>query len=191
MIISLNHGALETALPNVTATAMVFMIPLELLPQVIDWLARVLVPLSSELHDHPRLVVTQGDVYRRLQLTAIELLDVIMIDVDHSPEERLGEASVSFYTTHGLLAARQHLAADGVLAVWSHAKSSLFADALREVFEYVRIEPVTYDNCLIDQQPTDWLFLPAPPTSRYQKLVGTDRFLNGNEKPPLFKFPYV
>jgi hypothetical protein len=57
-----------------------------------------------------------------------------------------------------LLAARQHLAADGVLAVWSHAESSLFADALREVFEYVRVEPVTYDNCLIDEQPTDWLF---------------------------------
>ena len=80
-----------------------------------------------------------------------------MIDVDHSPEERLGEESVSFYTTHGLLAARQHLAADGVLAVCSHAESSLFADALREVFEHVHVEPVTYD-CLIDQQPADWLF---------------------------------
>ena len=38
----------------------------ELLPQVIDWLVRGLVPLSSELRDERRLVVTQGDVYRRL-----------------------------------------------------------------------------------------------------------------------------
>ena len=83
---------------------------------------------------------------------------MILIDVDHSPEERLGDPCVPFYTTPGLLAARRHLAADGVLAVWSYAESSPFADALREVFEQVRVEPVTYDNRLIDRQLTDWLF---------------------------------
>ncbi len=130
----------------------------ELLPQVIDWLARGLVPLSSELRGERRLVVTQGDVYRRLAGPPNDLLDVILIDVDHSPEDRLGEESARFYTTQGLLAARRHLAADGVLAVWSYAESSPFADALRAVFEQVRVEPVTYDNRLIDQQQTDWLF---------------------------------
>ena len=38
----------------------------ELLPQVIDWLGRGLVPLSSELCGEQRLVVHQGDIYRRL-----------------------------------------------------------------------------------------------------------------------------
>ena len=130
----------------------------ELLPQVIDWLARGLIPLSSELRDERRLVVTQADVYSRLAGPPDDLLDVILIDVDHSPEERLGEESDWFYTTQGLLAARRHLAADGVLAVWSYAESSPFADALREVFEQIRVEPVTYDNRLVDQQRTDWLF---------------------------------
>jgi spermidine synthase len=130
----------------------------ELLPPVIDWLARGLVPLSSELHDERRLVVIQGDVYRRLAGPPDDLFDVILIDVDHSPDERLGEESVSFYTAQGLLAARRHLAANGVLAVWSYAENSPFVDALRAVFEQVRIEPVTYDNRLIDQQRTDWLF---------------------------------
>ena len=87
-----------------------------------------------------------------------ELFDVIMIDVDHSPDERLGDESVSFYTSDGLIAARQHMAEDGVLAVWSYAQSSPFVDALRSVFKQVRVEPVTYDNQLIDQQQTDWLF---------------------------------
>ena len=138
----------------------------ELLPQVIDWMARGLVPLSSELCDEmgdvtgngPRLVVTQGDVYRRLAGEPDDLLDVILIDVDHSPEERLNEGSFSFYTRPGLLAARRHLAPGGVLAVWSYAESSPFADALREVFGQVNVEPVTYDNRLIDEQRTDWLF---------------------------------
>ena len=110
----------------------------EFLPQVIDWLACGLVPLSSELCDEERLVVTQGDVYRRLAGPPDDLLDVILIDVDHSPEERLGEESARFYTTLGLLAARRHLAADGVLAVWSYAEGSPCADALRVVAAFGR-----------------------------------------------------
>ena len=130
----------------------------ELLPQVIDWLERGWVPLSSELRGERRLVVTQGDVYRRLAGPPGDPFDVILIDVDHSPDERLGGESASFYTAQGLRAARRHLAPDGVLAVWSCAESSPFADALREVFEEVRVEPVTYDNPLIDEKRTDWLF---------------------------------
>lgn len=130
----------------------------ELLPQVIDWLARGLVPLSPELCDEPRLVVTQGDVYERLAGPAGELLDLILIDVDHSPDDRLGDQSVSFYTAQGLQAARRHLAPGGILAVWSYAESSPFADALREVFEQVRVAPITHENRLIDERHTDWLF---------------------------------
>jgi spermidine synthase len=130
----------------------------ELLPQVIDWLARGLLPLSSALRDEPRLVVTQGDVYRRLAGPPDDQLDVILIDVDHSPAERLGEESAFFYTKQGLFAARRHLTANGVLAVWSYAESPPFAEALREVFEQVHVNPVIYQNRLIDQQQTDWLF---------------------------------
>ncbi len=114
--------------------------------------------MGDETGKGPRVVVTQGDVYRRLAGEPDELFDLILIDVDHSPEERLAEQSARFYTTPGLQAARRHLAADGILAVWSYAESSPFVDALREVFEQVRIEPITYDNRLIDQQQTDWLF---------------------------------
>ena len=67
----------------------------ELLPQVIDWLAGGLVPLSSELQEEMgkrrRLIVTEGDVYRRLADPPGDRLDVILIDVDHSPDERLDE----------------------------------------------------------------------------------------------------
>ena len=130
----------------------------ELLPQVIDWLGRGLVPLSSELSGEQRLVVRQGDIYRRLAGSPHQRFDVILIDVDHSPDERLGEESGSFYSTQGLRTARQHLAADGILGVWSYAESSPFAEALSETFAQVRVEPVTYDNRMIDQQRTDWLF---------------------------------
>ena len=59
----------------------------ELLPPVIDWLRNDLVPLSCELRDERRLVITPGDVFRRLRGPADDLFDVILIDVDHSPED--------------------------------------------------------------------------------------------------------
>jgi len=152
--LGLGYTAREALLAKCVAQVEV----VELLPQVIDWLRRGLLPLSSEFRDERRLVVTEGDIYRRLSGTPNNLFDVILIDVDHSPEERLGEENASFYTTQGLLSARRHLAPDGVLAVWSYAESSPFADALREAFKQVRVEPVTYDNRLIGQQQTDWLF---------------------------------
>ena len=152
--LGLGYTAREALLPSRVARVEV----LELLPQVIGWLAKGLVPISSELNNQQRLVVTQGDVYRKLAGPADELFDVILIDVDHSPDERLEDASTSFYTTDGLMAARRHLAAGGVLAVWSYAESSTFADALRSVFRQVHVKSVTYDNHLIDQQLTDWLF---------------------------------
>lgn len=130
----------------------------ELLPEVIDWLERGLVPLANQLGEDARLTVTQDDIYQRLSESPAKRFDAILIDVDHSPDERLGEDSVSFYTSDGLRAARQHLAPGGVLAVWSYAESSPFADALREVFAEVHLEPVSYENQLIDQRQTDWLF---------------------------------
>lgn len=130
----------------------------ELLPQVIDWLDQGLVPLSNELNKEGRLGITEGDIYKRLAETPVDLLDLILIDVDHSPEERLANDSASFYTRDGLVAAGRHLAEGGILAVWSYAEDSRFAEALRNVFAHVRVEPVTYDNQLIDERRTDWLF---------------------------------
>lgn len=130
----------------------------ELLPQVIDWLKQGLVPLSKELGNESRLEVQQGDVYGRLAASPTRQFDVILIDVDHSPDERLGEENASFYSAAGLQAAKEHLAPSGVLAVWSYAENSPFADALRTAFENVQVQPVSYDNQLINEQQTDWLF---------------------------------
>ena len=134
----------------------------ELLPQVIGWVEQGLVPLAAELRSEientKRLTISHDDAYGRLTGEPAAPLDLILIDIDHSPADRLGAESQPFYTTTGLQAARRHLAPGGVLGVWSYAESSPFADALHEVFADVRVEPITHYNELIDQQHTDWLF---------------------------------
>ncbi|CAN5658293.1 hypothetical protein BH23PLA1_BH23PLA1_14640 [soil metagenome] len=130
----------------------------EYLPQVIDWLRRGLLPLSGELAAESRLVLVWGDVYGRLRSDPARLHDLILIDVDHSPEDRLSHTEASFYSVRGLRAVREHLAPGGVLGVWSYAESSPFVDALHEVFREVRVEGVTYRNRHVDEDCTDWLF---------------------------------
>ena len=130
----------------------------ELSAAVIGWTERGLIPLSAELGADPRLAIVKGDVYARLLALKASPHDVILIDVDHSPEHPLAAGSLPFYEEEGLRAAKAHLAPDGVLGVWSYAEHSPFEAALRRVFTDVHVEPVTVMNDLLGEEQTDWLF---------------------------------
>jgi len=131
---------------------------LELLPQVAQWLRDGLLPLSPVLAENDRFQVAMSDAYAHLLAPATNRWDVILIDIDHAPHDRLGEADGTFYSAEGLRRARRHLAPGGVLGVWSWAESSPFARAMEEVFDTVRVEPVTFFNHMVDEERTDWLF---------------------------------
>jgi hypothetical protein len=158
----------------------------ERLRPVIDWLRRGLGPLADELNADARLSVAEGDVYEWLAgpvgagetgrpspggggrhddgLDPVGVgvpgaWDLILIDVDHSPGEPLDPSSRWFYTEEGAARVRRHLRPGGVLGVWSAAESGRFEAALRAVFKEVVVEPVTFENRLIGEEQTDWLFL--------------------------------
>ena len=132
---------------------------IEFLPEVVAFLRDGLVPLAEELLAEPRFDVRPGDVYALLRASAVEPWDLVLIDVDHSPDEHLGSANESFYTERGLELAKGHLAPGGILAVWSYAQSSPFVEALRATFALVEALPVTTVNDLVDEEQTDWLFV--------------------------------
>jgi spermidine synthase len=111
------------------------------------------------LREDPRFRLDRGDIYEQLLQGPGAKHDLILIDVDHSPDEQLGTTSGRFYAEEGLRAASEHLTPGGILAVWSYAESSALADALGSVFHEVRVEPVWFHNDLIDETETDWLFL--------------------------------
>ncbi len=135
----------------------------EFLPEVIGWLERGLLPLSAELAADARLHVVEGDIYQLLSEPPRETHDLVLIDVDHNPDEVLHVANQRFYEIEGLMKAREHLAPGGVLAVWSSAEDASFAKALEEVFPYVHVEPVIWHNELIDEEQRDDLFLARRP----------------------------
>jgi spermidine synthase len=131
---------------------------IEFLPQVINWLRTGLVPLSPELNAATNLRITAGDVYQSLHDDSADQYDLIVIDVDHSPSDQLGEEDHSFYTAEGLAKAKTHLREGGILAVWSYAENSNFSQALRQTFKTVVVEPIKTNNALVGQEQTDWLF---------------------------------
>jgi spermidine synthase len=130
----------------------------EFLPQVIDWLDRGLVPLAGALRGDARFSVSEGDVYARLARPPERRNDLVLVDVDHSPDETLADGNGAFYTDAGLARAKQHLTPGGMLGVWSYAECPPFAAALRRVFCEVHVEAVTFDNRLVDEEETNWLF---------------------------------
>jgi spermidine synthase len=130
----------------------------EYLPEVVQWLRDGLVPLSEELNRATNLKIVAGDVYERLWNPPQENYDLIVIDVDHSPSDQLGEDDHRFYTVAGLTRAKKHLRPGGVLAIWSYAENSAFSESLQSVFANVHAEPVTTTNDLVGVEQTDWLF---------------------------------
>lgn len=131
---------------------------IEFLPQVIGWFNDDLIPLSSKLKSDDRLVVTEDDVYRRLTDSPNSTFDLIVIDVDHSPQDVLGPQSRDFYGPAGMARVGEHLKPDGVLGIWSYAEDTPLLANMREVFSDVEVEQVTVWNDLINVEQTDWLF---------------------------------
>ena len=148
------HAALETG--QVRSVEVV-----ELLPEVIAWLERDLVPLGQVLNADTRFATTRADIFKRLADPPATTHDAILIDVDHNPDELLDPKNAAFYTPDSLTRAREHLKDDGVLAIWSSAENAAFAETLSRVFSEVKIEPVFWRNELLedDEEQRDDLFL--------------------------------
>ena len=130
----------------------------EFLPQVIRWLADGLIPLADELNQSDDLTITPGDIYQRLAMPPSQRFDLIIIDVDHSPQDVLGDQSHGFYTAEGLARAQAHLKPGGVLGVWSYAEDTPLRAQMKSVFTSVEVDKVIAWNDLIDVEQTDWLF---------------------------------
>ena len=101
---------------------------------IIDWMSRGLMPLSAQFGAETRLEIVQGDVYADLLGPANETYDLILVDVDHSPEDLLSEASTPFYTVEGQLLVAQHLRPGGILGVWSAFDNDDFSQVLETVY---------------------------------------------------------
>jgi spermidine synthase len=113
---------------------------------VTDWMSRGLLPLSERFATDDRIEIVQGDVYEDLLGPASETWDLILVDVDHAPDNRLSDASLPFYSEEGQRQVAKHLRPGGHLAVWSASDNDAFIEVLDEVYADAHREDVVWQD---------------------------------------------
>lgn len=143
----------------------------ELIPEVIDWHRRHLLPLGEAVADDPRCMLQHGDFFAlgvgetgfNPDLPASRH-DAILIDIDHSTTHFIDEASASFYSAAAIASVVAKLKPGGVFALWStDAEDSQFAESLKRCLMDVRVERVEFHTPYRDAPAFNLIYLGRRP----------------------------
>jgi spermidine synthase len=136
----------------------------EALDAVIDWQVTGLLPHAAELTDDPRCELVLGDFFALVAdgtpFADEQLLDAILLDIDHTPEHVLHPSHAAFYSQAGLQRVHDRLRPGGVFALWSDAPpDDDFLARLRAVFATAEGHLVTFPNPLIDGESSNSVYV--------------------------------
>ena len=130
--------------PRVTSLTVV-----EALGAVVRWHEAGLLPVSAELIADARTRLVTDDFFALMRREPIETVDVLLLDIDHSPRYLLNDSHRDFYSVEGLTRMKRHLNPGGVFALWSDdAPEAEFVELLARVFDSVQSHVVEFDNAL-------------------------------------------
>jgi len=140
----------------------------EVMPAVIEWHRRHLVPLAKSLVEDARCHLVQGDFFE-LATSADRGFDVdkpghqvdaVLLDIDHAPDNYLAPENASFYSTNGLTRMAQKICAGGVFGLWSNDPvDQSFVTLLNEVFESTDTHVVTFENPYTGGEASNTIYL--------------------------------
>ena len=116
---------------------------------VIDWHRRDLLPDTRGLTADPRCDLVHGDFFALVASgsTPRASYDVVLLDVDHSPQHLLHPSHGAFYTPDGLTGLTKILTPGGVFGLWSDdPPDAEFEAALDVVFAHRTTHVVPFAN---------------------------------------------
>jgi spermidine synthase len=137
--------------PRVSALTVV-----EALPDVVDWHERGLLPCSATLTSDARTTLVTADFFATVG-AGLPLsherpdpsYDVLLVDIDHTPDHVLHPSHAAFYAEAGLRRMASRLRPGGVFALWSDdPPDEPFVARLAAVFADVAAHVVEFDNVL-------------------------------------------
>jgi len=153
------RAALEN--PAVKSVAVI-----EAMPAVIDWHRRGLVPLGAQLASEPRCRLVQGDFFALVNSGSLDpenpgkQFHAVLLDIDHSPRDRLHARHESFYGVDGLRRVAMQLHPGGVFALWSDdPPDEEFMQALHAAFGDCRAHIVTFHNPLLERDSSSTVYI--------------------------------
>ncbi len=139
----------------------------ELLPEVIGWHERGLVPLKTPLNTDSRCQFHQGDFFRLLRDPPAAGLPTpkagygaILVDIDHAPDSWLHLHHRDFYGEAGLEQVAALIAPGGVFSYWSSGRvKEDFLAVLNGVFSNVLTHEIEVENPLVHENQVDTIYV--------------------------------
>jgi spermidine synthase len=131
------------------------LVVVEYLAPVIRWHKNHLVPLGSRLYTDPRCRMIHDDFFARSRdvnqgfdpAFPGKKQDIILLDIDHTPNRVLHRTNTRFYTLEGLTELAGHLTPGGVFALWSDdPPEKAFTDLLKTVFPEVQAHTIRFKS---------------------------------------------
>jgi spermidine synthase len=139
---------------------------IEAMPAVIDWHRRGLIPVGTQLTSDPRCRLVQGDFFALVNSGSLDSgnpgkrFHAVLLDIDHSPRDRLHARHESFYAVDGLRRVAMHLHPGGVFAMWSDdSPDEEFMQALHAAFGDCRAHIVTFPNPLMGRDSASTVYI--------------------------------
>ena len=119
---------------------------IEYLKPVIDWHHQKLVPLGKILSSDSRCSLIQGDFFE-WPYKNNDTVDIVLLDIDHSPQHLLNSDNYSFYWSEGLRLLCGRLESGGIFSMWSNDLPDRdFELQLQSIFDTVKVEVVEFLN---------------------------------------------
>ena len=155
-----------TARAALENSAVKSVVVIEVMPAVIDWHRRGLIPLGAQLTSDPRCRLVQGDFFALVNSGSLDpenpgkRFHAVLLDIDHSPRDRLHARHESFYGVDGLRRVALHLHPGGVFAMWSDdPPDEEFMQSLNAALGDCRAHIVTFPNPLTERDSTATVYV--------------------------------
>lgn len=141
---------------------------IEAIPQVIMWHRRGLLPLGAGLTTEPRCRLVEGDFFALVRDPKHGLdpeapdrqMDVVLLDIDHSPRSVLHPSHEAFYRADGLRQLESRIKPGGVFALWSNdPPDHAFLQLLKSVFGTAESRVVAFYNPLQNREAANTIYI--------------------------------
>ncbi len=141
---------------------------IDVMPAVIDWHRRGLVPMAEKLTGDSRCELVLADFFALAsantqgfgEANQDQKVHAVLLDIDHSPSFWLNQGNSTFYTEQGLQRLADKILPGGVFGLWSDEKPDEgFLQRLGKVFSPVESHIVTFPNPYTRQESTNTVYL--------------------------------
>ncbi len=142
----------------------------DLIPEVIEWHEKRLLPLGEAVAGDARCRLLQGDFFALARVPAgfgephRPGHDAIIVDIDHSTTHFIDDASAGFYNADAIAAVAAGLRPGGVFALWStDLEDPAFTAAMRATLGDVRVERIEFMTPYRDEPAFNLVYLGRRP----------------------------